>query len=38
MGAERRDLLMEVCCGLHNLRLAHEPWQRMPDPGELKLI
>jgi hypothetical protein len=31
-------LLIEVCCGLHNLRVAHEPWQRMPDPGELKLI
>jgi hypothetical protein len=37
-GAERRDLLMEVCCGLHNLRLAHDPWQMMPDPGDLKVI
>ena len=24
-----RDLVMEVACGLHNLRLRHRPWVAM---------
>jgi hypothetical protein len=22
-----RDTVMEICCGLHNLRLRHVPWK-----------
>ncbi|WP_409572219.1 transposase family protein [Kouleothrix sp.] len=25
-----RDTVMEICCGLPNLRLRHVPWQSMP--------
>jgi hypothetical protein len=28
-----RDLVMEVCCGLHNFRLRLTPWQAMVSSG-----
>ena len=26
---EARDLVMELCCGLHNVRVRLTPWQPM---------
>ena len=37
-GSSMSDLVMEVCCGLHNLRVSVYPWKRMPDPGQIKRI
>lgn len=28
-----RDLIMEVCCALHNFRLRFRPWLPIPEPG-----
>ena len=32
--AEMSDMVMEIACGLHNLRLRLYPWQKVPMPGE----
>ncbi len=31
-----QDTLMEICCGLHNLKVRNLPWTKIPMPGELK--
>jgi hypothetical protein len=28
------DLLMEICCGLHNFKVRQFPWAEIPEPGE----
>jgi hypothetical protein len=28
-----QDLLMEICCGLHNLKVRILPWKPVPEPG-----
>jgi DDE superfamily endonuclease len=28
------DLLMEICCGLHNFKVRQLPWSPIPMPGE----
>ena len=37
-GEEKHDFVMEIGCGLHNLRVVCSPWKKMPDPGNLKVI
>ena len=32
------DLVMEICCGLHNFRLRVDPWPLLPEPGEFKWV
>jgi DDE superfamily endonuclease len=32
--SEMSDMIMEIACGLHNLRLRLYPWQKVPMPGE----
>lgn len=27
------DMVMEICCGLHNFRLRLDPWDSLPEPG-----
>jgi DDE superfamily endonuclease len=27
------DLIMEICCGLHNFRVRLNPWLSLPEPG-----
>lgn len=29
------DLVMEICCGLHNFRLRVDPWSPLPEIGEI---
>jgi hypothetical protein len=33
-----RDLVMELCCALHNFRGRLSPWQPMVESGETQLI
>lgn len=29
-----QDMLMEICCGLHNFKVRYQPWKKIPMPGE----
>ena len=31
-----QDMLMEICCGLHNFKVRCMPWAEIPMPGELR--
>ena len=33
-----KDAVMEIACGLHNLRLQFRPWKTMQQPDSLKSV